>query len=89
MTTEMVSDEGEGVYVMEDTLVYLVLSLLLCGLSGITALNQSGDSAKNSSWENSPKQTQKSFFLKYFRLRQSYKVYSVSLDRAERELIGI
>ena len=58
MTTEMVSDEGEGVYVMEDTLVYLVLSLLLCGLYRITALNQSGDSAKNSSWENSPIQTE-------------------------------
>ena len=62
MTTEVLSDEGEGVYVMEDTLVYLVLSLLLCGLSGITALNQSGDSAKNSSWENSPIQTEKIFF---------------------------
>ena len=42
---------------MEDTLVYLVLSLLLCGLYRITALNQSGDSAKNSSRENSPIQT--------------------------------
>ena len=36
----------EGVYVMGDTLVYLSLSLLLCGLSRITALNQSADSAK-------------------------------------------
>ena len=62
MTTEMVSDEGEGVYVMEDTLVYLVLSLLLCGLYRITALNQSGDSAKNSSWENSPIQTEFFFY---------------------------
>ena len=53
MTTGRVSDEGEGVYVMEDTLVYLILSLLLCGLHRITALNQSEDSAKRP-WENSP-----------------------------------
>ena len=43
----------EGVYVMGDTLVYLSLSLLLCGLSRITALNQSADSAKRPR-ENSP-----------------------------------
>ena len=45
----MTTDECEGVYVMADTLVYLVLSLLLCGLlSRITALNQTRDRAKRS-----------------------------------------